>query len=200
MAIDAWGRWIPDQYNPQYYRDDLMKQREAIDRQLSEIDKRYQPVQAPQTLQNPPVSSVDQTLIKQELPYILVDSEKEAFDYPIINKLDDDIGKVHIFVMKDESAAFFTRINPSTFDKEFEAYDKRNKSKPIDSISNEDEDLLVSIDTRLQKIEGIVDTAVSMFMSGNANKAKSNKSTSKTVTPPIVIDSIETSSDEEGED
>lgn len=210
MPIDQWGRPIPDYAyanpyvnNAEYYRNTLLRQKEEAERQLSEFDKRYSPAPIQQEPTNSPATA-QQPYNKpaKQQPYIIVSGEKEARNYPIVNKLDDEIGNVHFFVTPDESAIFAKRINPSSFEMEFEIYDRRIK-EPAVAVSgvpmaqeNEDRERLISIDSRLKKIEEIVDGAVSMFLGGNIPQSSSkanNKPPAKPSKPaePVLTESGE---------
>lgn len=176
MAIDAYGRYVPDYSGYNDYRAQLQRQKEELEYRLSEFDRRYQPQhqqvqppvqQVPQTPQNP--VGVPAPLKQIIQPFIVVKSEHEAREYPIVKSLDDDIGKVHFFVLEDESMLFAKRINPGTFEPEFEIYDHRKDNKEnTNTISNNDGSLLLNIDARLQKIEAFVDNALAMFMTSPA--------------------------------
>lgn len=189
MAIDQWGRWAPDYNNPnnnyQSYRDELQRQKEAIEYRLSDFDRRYQ-IQ-PQPIQKMPNNSPNiiesPAPVKPTQPYIIVTSEKEARDYPIVNRIDDEIGRVHFFVMNDESALFAKRINPSTFEMEFQVYILRNDSENVETTINANGDLLVNIDARLQKIEQFVDGVFSTFINGNIMKNSSDPAPVKQTAP-----------------
>lgn len=187
MPYDPYGRWYQDQ-NTFDYREELRKQREAIDYRLSEMDRRYAPQEnsgAANQYSPSPVSAPAPATPKQIIqPYIPVDSEKEAREYPIVTRIDDEIGKVHFFAMRDDSAIFAKRINPGTFEPEFEIYDRRTKMSES-AISDSGGGLLQSIDTRLQKIEQFVDGALAMFLNNDSQKAVSNPSPKPPNSEPI---------------
>lgn len=194
MAVDQWGRVIPD-YSLQNYRDELLKQRDAIAYQLSEFDKRYQPQSQP--IQQPS-NLAGQTSKEPTQSYIIVSSEEEAFGYPIINNFEGDVGKVYFFVMNDESAVFAKRINRSTFDMEFEAYDRRRKIIKDDVKSEINNEWQSKVDNRLEAVERFIDNAISMFAGSDLQQKMASPRTEETntVEPVIRSDIVEESEEE----
>lgn len=199
MPIEQWGRPIPDYatnhlyQNPQFYRDELLRQKEAMEYRLSEFDRQYPPRPIPQEPFNSSAAQLPPNKPSKPL-YVAVTNEKEARDYPIVNKMDDEIGNVHFFVMVDESAIFAKRINPSTFEMEFEIYDRRlstiNSSDGVANSNNKEEGLLTNIDSRLERIEQFIDNSLSLFLSSNPSKSRTVKNAKPSDSvPPITSES-----------
>ena len=138
------------------------------------------PAAYPQTQTDNPAS---QRQSKPSQTFIVVKSEKEAENYEI-DPL--DVGKIHVFAMEDDTAMFAKRINPSNFNAEFEAYDKRkkdNKSEKTSAPDSIDKELFISMDNRLQKIEKFIDTASDMFLNGLLSNTKPKQKKDKLMEP-----------------
>lgn len=175
MAIDQWGRVIPD-YSWQNYIDELLRQKEAIEHRLADVDKRYAPQPSPQI----PINSTNAPVESKQMgqPYILVNSEKEARDYPIIKNINDDVGKVHFFVLPDESTIFAKSINPSTWELEFYVYKRETTDRELsNSVNSFNTDVWANIDSRLQKIESFIDIASSVLLNGGLSQSPADTPT-----------------------
>lgn len=115
---------------------------------------------------------------KASPPFMLVENEQQAQDYEIdIN----NVGVIHLFALKDDTALYAKRINPSNFEKEFATYvkvpeDNSHKKQPM-ATAAVDNEVVNSIDGRLKKIEQFVDSASLLLLgAGNMQTAATDAS------------------------
>jgi len=126
--------------NPYYVYDDMPEPK---------------PIEPPMPIINDP--------IKQD--FIVVKSEQEAFDYPIVDSFNERLGKIHFFVLDGDEELYAKRINPSNFEMEFEIYDRRKSRKNLDGeiLENNSDERFSEIFERLNVIEETIDMAVKLL-------------------------------------
>lgn len=142
--------------NPYYEQDESLTQ-------YPQTQSNYQQI-------NPQTQTINRQSQQAKIspPLMIVSDEKQARDFEIdIN----NVGIVHLFALKDDTAIYAKRINPSNFEAEFATYIKMaesnsdNKQTTAGVINN---DTINSIDSRLGKIERFVESASIMFFNSGA--------------------------------
>jgi hypothetical protein len=103
-------------------------------------------------------------------PFLPVNSFNDVKSYKIDAA---DVGKVFLFELSDENSIFAKRINPSSWEPEYETYDRRVVASDgeSESIFESKPDTLAEINEKLDRIQAFIDTA-GAFLGGEVQKPK----------------------------
>jgi len=164
------------QQPPQQQRDpaqsntiqELQDRLKAYEARLYGNNQAYQPAPAQEQPQQAPAQA-QQPASDPQQPFMYIDSEQEARDFPIDPLL--GLGRTYIFSLRNGLEIYAKRINPSNFDMEFRTWDLR-QDQEHEAATHQcavDNGILQSINSRLDKIDEIkqfADLASAFFLSG----------------------------------
>ena len=154
------GYGFYNQFQPYDYRDELLRQKESLERRINEYDMRY-PAQYDQSQQQQTTDQKQQTDAKQSTSEQLVvkivksreEANQQALDYMNPNAL-------FLFALEDESELYAKRLNIGTGLPDFKTYrivtDESTRDASIPAITSSGFDMsafMPMINMTLERIE-----------------------------------------------